>query len=672
MTKINKQLKARLQIANAVSKIASASKSKDILIHLQTLQARLVDRLDYSAYMCNKSGQIEQTSGVIGLTTLADRIDGLVDVCVWAERQSHISNLTPLQAMVEMMESTSGFGAARAAVLLSVIDKCTLDDYKYLMIIHDVLSKGATYDSGREVSGNTRFTKPQLEEAIACKLKLSGPNALQTVTEMIESFCKSGTLVYENNHYVYSKYYVIESHVNKIATQKMDLQLVHVYDDSFTTHQTEVINALMLDTNKISILSGEAGTGKSYTTARVVEAYVLAGNKVLVCSPTHKACKVLTQTLKDIDLSVNRLVGARVCTIDSAYYTDIDDLESDVIIMDEASMAATSHFGIFLKIKTKKIILVGDPAQLPPVGAGGLFASMLSNPVSTINKYNLTVKMRSSDAAVVNLCNAVRETSTMPVTDIIPVICSRSDRESIRAGSFEHKIAEIKKLSAYVGRNRDSQFIANDNMTVDCLNMCILMAKEYVANKNDTTQTAYYSSIITLMKSFAATSPEYKSIVPVIDIFGYNGASVVWDGSSIKLNENYKIQRGCTGYIRAGNLVIEAQRYSKKQLEPIIEVTVPKEVITEATVGDDRLRLNYATTVHKSQGSTYDNVVYVVKETYNGQVSGAERPMAYVAVSRAKLSAKVMSINGKNAVDLYNPKTRDTYFDLLTSISADF
>ncbi len=672
MTKINKTLKAKLQIANAIAKIATAKKSAEICNHLKNMQNRLMDKMEYSAFISNKQGGIESTSGFMGLVTLAERIESLVDVCMWAERQSHISVLTPLQAMVEMMEITAGFGAARAAVLLAVISKCTIDDYKYLMIIHDVLSKGVTYDTGREIAGNTRFSVSQLEEAIVCKLKLAGPDALSTVTNMINSFVANGTLVAENNHYIYSKYHAIESIFNKLSNHKCDLPKVHVHDESFTAHQTSVINGLMLDDNKVSVLSGEAGTGKSYTTARVIEAYVLAGYNVLVCSPTHKACKVLTQSLKDINLSVNRLVGSRVCTIDSAYYVDIEDSTADVIIMDEASMAATSHFGIFSRIKCSKIILVGDPAQLPPVGAGGLFASILSNPLSPIKKYNLTQKMRSSDQAVIDLCNSVRESTQMPVTEVIPLLCSRFDREAFRAGDFAHKQAEIQKLSIYIGRNRDAQFIANDNMTVDCLNLCVLMAKEFVANQSEKNKKAYSDAIRVLIKSFASTSGESKYVVPEIDLFCYNGASVVWDGNSIKINENYKIQRGCVGYIKAGKLVIEAQRYSKQQIAPIIEVTVDKELITEASIGDDRLRLNYATTVHKSQGSTYDSIVYVVKETYNGQLSGSERPMAYVAVSRAKHSAKVMSINGKNAVDLYNPKCRDTYYDLLTTISSDF
>ena len=142
------------------------------------------------------------------------------------------------------------------------------------------------------------------------------------------------------------------------------------------------------------LLTGFAGSGK--TTLIQVLAALHAGEKVVLCGPTHKACEVLGRKLRAAGIKIP------VCTIHSLLSLrpkaqgarqvfirrpKAPPVIADLVIIDEASMLDASMMRhIEMWLAGIAVMFVGDPAQLPPVGedASRCFATVPESHLSGI------------------------------------------------------------------------------------------------------------------------------------------------------------------------------------------------------------------------------------------------------------------------------------------------
>lgn len=126
-------------------------------------------------------------------------------------------------------------------------------------------------------------------------------------------------------------------------------------------------------------LTGLPGTGKTWLTARIVEALDAQGLDVWVCAPTGKAASVLTLKLgrKHEATTIHRLLGLRPGQFPTR--TRVYPIESQVVVVDESSMVDAELMGYLLDAlrPETRLLLVGDPNQLPPVGAGCPFRDIV-------------------------------------------------------------------------------------------------------------------------------------------------------------------------------------------------------------------------------------------------------------------------------------------------------
>lgn len=127
---------------------------------------------------------------------------------------------------------------------------------------------------------------------------------------------------------------------------------------------------------KIFLLKGYAGTGKTTIVNHVLHKYYLQGRRICVCAFTNKATNEISKkTPFAVALSLYKLLGLRseedseTLKFDFAGKSRIEDF--DIIVVDECSMIRDTDFDILqdeLKYNYKvKVIIMGDPAQLPPV-----------------------------------------------------------------------------------------------------------------------------------------------------------------------------------------------------------------------------------------------------------------------------------------------------------------
>jgi exodeoxyribonuclease V alpha subunit len=131
-------------------------------------------------------------------------------------------------------------------------------------------------------------------------------------------------------------------------------------------------------TEKVAVLTGGPGCGKSFTVRSIVALAAAMNAKIVLAAPTGRAAKRLTELSGQEAATVHRLLELRPGG-DAAYNQD-RPLDADLVVVDEASM-----LDLLLANKLAKaipvgahLLLVGDVDQLPSVGAGEVLRDLLA------------------------------------------------------------------------------------------------------------------------------------------------------------------------------------------------------------------------------------------------------------------------------------------------------
>ena len=159
--------------------------------------------------------------------------------------------------------------------------------------------------------------------------------------------------------------------------------------------------------NSIFILSGGPGTGKTTTINLIIKYFLSKGMSLLLAAPTGRAAKRMTEATGYEAMTIHRLleVGGGIEGDSHTYFNKNEDdpLETDVIIVDEASMVDILLFQGLLKaiIPGTRLILVGDAAQLPSVGPGRVLRDIIdSGRFSCISLKRIFRQAEGSDIVV--------------------------------------------------------------------------------------------------------------------------------------------------------------------------------------------------------------------------------------------------------------------------------
>lgn len=141
----------------------------------------------------------------------------------------------------------------------------------------------------------------------------------------------------------------------------------------------------------IVVISGGAGTGKTYVLARLAKSFRDAGLHMALCSPTGKAAKRIEESLRAQGVDLQAKTIHRLLEYDGNEFHrdslshpsgDSDDADPgyDVVIVDEVSMVDVPLMAELLRridFSQTRLILVGDHNQLPPVGPGNVLRDVI-------------------------------------------------------------------------------------------------------------------------------------------------------------------------------------------------------------------------------------------------------------------------------------------------------
>ncbi|MGA2114138.1 MAG: AAA family ATPase [Bryobacteraceae bacterium] len=202
-------------------------------------------------------------------------------------------------------------------------------------------------------------------------------------------------------------------------------------------------------TYSISLMTGGAGSGKTYAVSTIASIADRLELKVVLAAPTGKAAKRLEQVVGHEASTIHRLLGFNGRT----YSRDaLNPIEADILVVDEVSMVDVPlAWRLFqaLDLQRTAVVFVGDHNQLPPVGPGNLLRDLTrSRAIPTVLLTRIIRQagvLKENSTAV--LSGEVRPTSDVQVGTRRPwyVIDRFADREDVRQMLlllFEEVLAE--------------------------------------------------------------------------------------------------------------------------------------------------------------------------------------------------------------------------------------
>ena len=149
----------------------------------------------------------------------------------------------------------------------------------------------------------------------------------------------------------------------------------------------EQIDAVeMVLNNRFSILTGKPGTGKTFTMILILEEVRKMNWRFELAAPTGKAAKRMMESTGDHAQTIHKLLEPKKSPYGGFYFSrDAENpIDTDLVIVDEASMIDTNLFHSLLSAidpTQTKLLLIGDPGQLPSVGPGAILRDLLRNEV---------------------------------------------------------------------------------------------------------------------------------------------------------------------------------------------------------------------------------------------------------------------------------------------------
>lgn len=148
-------------------------------------------------------------------------------------------------------------------------------------------------------------------------------------------------------------------------------------------HPDQERAVLMALTNTVSILTGGPGCGKTFTVRLIAQLAKQAGATVALAAPTGRAAKRLSELTGMTAKTVHRMIRPRSDPRAEGALFDQDDLaQADLIVVDETSML---DLRLACELTEKiasgaHLLFVGDPYQLPSIGAGNVLYDLLEVP----------------------------------------------------------------------------------------------------------------------------------------------------------------------------------------------------------------------------------------------------------------------------------------------------
>ena len=554
-----------------------------------------------------------------------------------------------------------------------LVDIVTRVDFK--KIDKMAMELGIPYDSIERVSSGIKYalslitmnghtcTLRENLETFCCQLLGIGETefetgliALKTNNEIIEEE-REGEIEDEDKHligrssetkvWVYSKpFYTAEinvasrlilldkfKNVKHIKALKTELKNREKKNGiKLSDKQKEAIETI--NDHNVCVITGGPGTGKTTIIKTIIDIYKSHGMKPILCAPTGRAAKRMTETTGEEASTLHRLLELRKIDNDDKINVDLDiaPIDADVIIVDEMSMVDIFLMNYLIKgiYKGTKLVLVGDSDQLPSVGPGTVLKDIIESERISVIRLDKIFRQAAKSKIILNAHRVNNGEGFLTKKDIDDLI-ENSDNELNEDFFFVDNPDMLRQreeiLTLCSGRLEKFghyDFFSNIQVLTPT-KKGILGTKELNESLQNTLNPKRDDKF---EKKFGDVT--FRSGDRVMQI--KNDYDIYWEK---KFTKDKKTENGSGIYNGEMGKIIQIDK-------DLVTVQFDDDKIAWYTNSDlDELEHAYAVTIHKSQGSEFDVVIMVVPSDCTKML--LTRNLLYTGMTRAKELLIVLS-----------------------------
>lgn len=343
---------------------------------------------------------------------------------------------------------------------------------------------------------------------------------------------------------------------------------------------------------KAIFLSGKAGTGKTTKIQDLTMQYF--NKRMTILAPTNAAVMRLKSIIVEDD---SKISGPKINTIHSMYYSQ-NAAPCDIMVIDESSMLSTDLVGMVLKIyeltKPQSIIFVGDYRQLPPVGKGNFFKTVVTQYPKSVPHTQLTKVHRQESADILKLANIFANDEVSNYRFSIDQICDMVKSDSIEVHNYKGYGAKMAKQLALTSEYNETHHMV-----------------------------AYTNAVVNQMNDIAYTKLTNRS-------YSYKDRKRY-------LIKNLKLRATTTNITKKRDLLYANNQYVEVMGWTASTVNL-RDIFTNKTVNvsikdlNSDFKLGYCSTIHTAQGLGFDTVDFFMN-CFNYTIN---KELYYTAITRAK------------------------------------
>ena len=475
-------------------------------------------------------------------------------------------------------------------------------------------------------NGHTYVPKEELKEATFNLLNVDRDLIEEAIRNLaikgiLHIMDKDGELIV-----YYTPYHVAENNVARkiVELSRVELDILDIDIEKsiyeiegedgivFAQKQREAIEESI--SNGVMVMTGGPGTGKTTIINAIIKIFEDQGLTVHLAAPTGRAAKRMTETTGKEAKTIHRLLEYSHMEEDMAFgLNEESPLITDLLIIDEASMIDILLMNNLLKAINPgtRLILVGDIDQLPSVGPGNVLRDIIESAIVKVVKLDEIFRQGEESMIVVN---------------------------AHRINHGEYPFLNEK--------DKDFYFIREEN-TKNIVNIILDLCKARLPNFYGIDSLKDIQILTPMKKGDVGINALNKHLQDSLNPQSYNksekqiGDEIFRVGDKVmQIKNNYSTE---WEIVRDGEIVEKGEGVYNGDFGYILDIDKENNTIlvlfdeekeVEYTFSQlDELKLSYATTVHKSQGSEFKVVIMPI---YWGPPMLLTRNLLYTAITRAK------------------------------------
>lgn len=373
--------------------------------------------------------------------------------------------------------------------------------------------------------------------------------------------------------------------------------------------------------NKVLVITGGPGTGKTTLIRAILKIYRRSGRNVLMAAPTGRAAKRMSEATGFEAKTIHRLLEFSPKQGDFKKNEEYP-LETDLVVIDEASMVDTLLMHSLLKAVPRDavLVLVGDVDQLPSVGAGNVLKDIIDSGYIPTVRLNEIFRQASQSLIIVNA-------------------------HRINNGEFPLLPPDRDEL-------RDFYFIQLEDPEEVC-RMVLNMCKNRIPEKFGLNPVKDIQVLSPMHRGVAGASNLNIELQKFLnnsqDEFSRGGKTLKTGDKVMQIRNNYDkdVFNGDIGVITS---------IDKEEQELTVDYDGRRTAYDFSEL--DEIVLAYAVSVHKSQGSEYPAVVLPLLTQHYMML---QRNLLYTAVTRGKKLVVIIGTKKALAMSIKNNKQQMRY-----------